>query len=106
MLRAFGFQLYFGNFRERNQDFLAGAAFDDLGVHVVRGDAGDAFGHVFAAGGFDHHDEIFFGGATDDAEEAGELGLDKATIESESAALKDLGLGRSAAGSAFGVSEA
>src|SRR5262249_7345065 len=85
---VFMFELDLLDFGERDHDFLGSAAVLDLQVKVISGDAADALADVFAPRGFDDEDHVFFGIATDNAEEAREPGFEETTVESELAAME------------------
>src|ERR1051326_764378 len=84
------------NFYEGNHHLGGGVPALQLEVHFVRGNAADAFAHVFAPHSLDDDDQVLFRLARHDAEKAGEFGLEKSPVEGEFAPRVDLWLGRSA----------
>ena len=86
-LRVFVLQLDLLNLDEGDHDFFRGVTALHLQVEIIGGDAADPLAGIFAAGLFDHQHHVPVRIPANDAEEAGELGLEKAAVEGELAAL-------------------
>src|ERR1035438_10237045 len=86
-LRVFVHQLDLLNFNEGNHDFFRGVTALHLQMEIVGGDAADPLADVFAARALNHQYHVPVRIPANDAEEAGELGLDEAAVEGELAAL-------------------
>lgn len=89
---VFVFDRDLGDFTEADSHFLA-ASLEEDEEELIGGDAADASADEPLFRGGDDQDEVFFGLAGDDAEEAGELGFDEAAVEGVIAAFVGFGLG-------------
>src|ERR1035441_1352745 len=88
-LRVFVLQLDLLNLDEGDHDFFRGVTALHLQVEIIGGNATDPLADILAARALDHQHHVFVRIPADDAEEAGELGLDKAAVEGELASLVD-----------------
>src|ERR1035441_599043 len=91
-LRVFVLQLDLLNLDEGDHDFFRGVTALHLQVEIIGGNAADPLADILAARALNHQHHVFVRIPADDAEEAGELGLDKAAVEGELASL--VGRGR------------